>query len=179
ARVFLDAADSTDLGILAAGRLWRSSDAGSNWAVLNEMPGAPSATLYDVAVDAGARGALYVGTGAGVYRLQGRPPTTWVAQVVLPVRPRQAHLAPPYPNPFNGSTVIRYSLCEPARVEVAVYDLLGQRVATLVERAQAAGHHSVTWDGRDDQGRPLASGVHVCRLVAGRECAARRMVLSR
>ena len=69
-----------------------------------------------------------------------------------------------YPNPFNSDTVIRFALPESADVELAVYNLAGQRVATLVRGGREAGMYIVRWDGRDDGGRALASGVYLYRL---------------
>ena len=72
-----------------------------------------------------------------------------------------------YPNPFNPTTTIRYALPGSVPVELTVYNLLGQKVRTLVHRRQPAGRYQVQWDGRDDQGKPVASGVYLYRLRAG------------
>ena len=77
-------------------------------------------------------------------------------------------LHPNYPNPFNSRTVLSYSLPEDQpHVELAVYDLLGQKLAVLVSGPRDSGLHSLEWDGRDDAGRPLASGSYLYRLRAG------------
>jgi hypothetical protein len=83
------------------------------------------------------------------------------------------------PNPFNPRTEIVYRLAAPARVELAVYDLLGHRLREFEAVAQAAGEHRAVWDGRDDRGRDLPSGVYVARIMAGGEAAATKMVLAR
>jgi flagellar hook assembly protein FlgD len=70
-----------------------------------------------------------------------------------------------YPNPFNPSTNIRYTLTEPAVVTMRVYSVLGQEVATLVDGAQGAGIHTVVWDGRNSNGKPMGSGVYICRMM--------------
>lgn len=77
-------------------------------------------------------------------------------------KPLKASLEQNYPNPFNPATTIRYSLSKPAHVRLTVYNILGQRVAALVDRKEAAGHYQVTFDA----GR-LASGVYIYRLQAG------------
>ncbi|MEW6755540.1 MAG: FlgD immunoglobulin-like domain containing protein [Candidatus Latescibacterota bacterium] len=64
-------------------------------------------------------------------------------------------------------------------MELAVYDLAGQRVATLVSDERPAGAHAVAWDGRDDEGRQVASGAYVCRLRAGSAGEARPLALVR
>ncbi|MER3522656.1 MAG: hypothetical protein C4326_00960 [Ignavibacteria bacterium] len=70
------------------------------------------------------------------------------------------------PNPFNPSTTIRYALTTPARVHLAIYNVLGQRVAELVNDVQAAGVHSLVWDGRNSAGVSVASGVYFYRIEA-------------
>ncbi|MBD3220124.1 hypothetical protein GF314_02690, partial [bacterium] len=84
------------------------------------------------------------------------------------------------PNPFNPATTIEYSLATPGPVELAIYDLGGRRVCTLVsEERQASGIHRVTWRGRDQRDRAVASGTYVCLLRAGDLVESRRMVLLR
>jgi hypothetical protein len=95
------------------------------------------------------------------------PPITAVLEEQTAVLPQTFSLAQNYPNPFNSATVIGFSLPEATDVELAVYNLAGQRVATLAQGNRAAGSYQLTWDGRDDAGRALASGVYVYRLCAG------------
>lgn len=84
-----------------------------------------------------------------------------------------------YPNPFNPSTTIKYQLPEAGNVQLAVYDLLGRKVRTLVNGNIEAGLHSVIWDGRNDQGSLAASGVYVYQLIAGGYTQFHKMVLLR
>jgi hypothetical protein len=86
-------------------------------------------------------------------------------------------LYPNYPNPFNPATTIRFDLYEAGNVRLAVYNVRGQLVRTLVSGAQPAGHNDVTWDGLDDRGRTVASGVYVYRLETGDYVSSRKMVL--
>ena len=81
------------------------------------------------------------------------------------------------PNPFNSDTVIRYELPRAAVVDLSVYNLVGQQVAQLVRRSREAGSHAVRWDGRDDQGQPLAGGVYLYRLRAGGQMQVRKLLL--
>ena len=83
-----------------------------------------------------------------------------------------------YPNPFNPGTKIAFELPEPARVNLRVYSAAGRLVRSLLEGvAMGAGPHAQPWDGRDDGGRNLASGVYFCRLEADSEALSGRMVL--
>jgi hypothetical protein len=69
-----------------------------------------------------------------------------------------------YPNPFNGETTILYHLWEPTRVELKIVDLWGCPKRLIVQSPQSPGDHASKWDGRDDQGNPLPSGIYFCRL---------------
>ncbi len=71
-----------------------------------------------------------------------------------------------YPNPFNPQTMISYDAAQRSEIIIEIFNLMGQRVRLLVEENQDAGSKSITWDGRDDLGRPLGAGVYICRLTA-------------
>ena len=86
-------------------------------------------------------------------------------------------LWPNYPNPFNNGTVIRFELPAARPAELAIYNLLGQRVATLVNDTRAAGQHEARWDGRDDRDRELAAGVYISLLQAGGQMTANKLLL--
>ena len=93
--------------------------------------------------------------------------------------PKASILLRNYPNAFNLETAITYYVAEAGSVRLSIYALTGQLVRTLVHGDHPAGSYSVTWDGRDDAGRAVASGVYVCRMDAGDYCAARKLVLVR
>ena len=82
-----------------------------------------------------------------------------------------------WPNPFNPTTTISYALPQASRVELAVFNVLGQRVKTLVQAHQNAGRYRVQWDGTNEQNQPVASGIYIYRLVAGDRIAIRKMIL--
>jgi choice-of-anchor B domain-containing protein len=82
-----------------------------------------------------------------------------------------------FPNPFNPATRIPFELKRAGSVSLAVFDVAGRRVRGLVERGLPAGWHQAEWDGRDDAGRPVASGVYFYRMSAGDQTRTRRMVL--
>jgi hypothetical protein len=83
------------------------------------------------------------------------------------------------PNPFNPTTTIRFSLEKSGLANVAVYNVAGQLVRTLVNKSMDAGVHELVWDGMDNTGRPAASGVYVYRLTSGQRQLMKRMVLVR
>ena len=76
-----------------------------------------------------------------------------------------SRLRPCVPNPFNPSTVVAFDLAQPGTVSLVVYGLDGRRVRVLAEGAFAAGRHERLWDGRDQGGRRLGSGVYFVRLL--------------
>ena len=71
-----------------------------------------------------------------------------------------------YPNPFNPETTIRYRLDKNSHVEVTIFTVSGQHVKTLIRKLQSPGIYSVNWDGRDERGKPVSSGIYVYRLTA-------------
>lgn len=88
-------------------------------------------------------------------------------------------LEPNYPNPFNPSTMIRFSLAESGPVTLRIYDVSGRLVRTLVENTIPQGIHEVRWDGTNLRGDAAASGVYFCRLVTAGFTNSRRIVLLR
>ena len=96
------------------------------------------------------------------------------------VEPQSFALSQNYPNPFNSGTVIPFDLETAGEVELAVYNLAGQKVATLVEGYRNAGKYRVAWDGRDGDGEELATGLYLYRLrTAGQAVQTRKLLLLR
>ena len=83
-----------------------------------------------------------------------------------PPLPEVTKLLSNYPNPFNPSTNILFWLKQDARVRLEIFNSRGQRVRTLVNTSMPAGRHTVPWDGLDESGKRLASGVYLYRLEA-------------
>jgi hypothetical protein len=92
---------------------------------------------------------------------------TAVGEATPPSRPRDSVLLPAYPNPFNAGTVIPFRLRRPGLTRLVLLDILGQRVRSLVNADLPAGDHSIAWDGRDDSGSALGTGVYLARLTVG------------
>lgn len=81
-----------------------------------------------------------------------------------------------FPNPFNPTTLIRWQLAKASEVQLKIFNLLGQEVRTLVNEKQEGGSHSVIWDGRDDAGNLVASGIYVYRFQAGDFIKAKKLL---
>jgi hypothetical protein len=82
-----------------------------------------------------------------------------------------------YPNPFNPSTTIGYTVASDSPVQITIFNVKGQRVATLVDALKTPGNYNATWDGRNDQGRLVATGVYFYRLRVGSYSSVKKMVL--
>ncbi len=108
-----------------------------------------------------------LGTGQGIELIQLIPGTAVEAERPAAAGARAFALLPSYPNPFNGSTSIRYHLTTPAFVELRVYTSQGRKIRTLVHEERSAGTYAVTWDGTDETGMPMASGLYLVRLETG------------
>ncbi len=91
--------------------------------------------------------------------------------------PREFALSQNYPNPFNPTTRIQVALPQTARLEISVYNILGQKVATLVDGVRDAGYLTVEWNGTNDRGLNVGSGVYFLRMNADKFTATRKMML--
>jgi hypothetical protein len=96
-----------------------------------------------------------------------------------PKAPEAFYLSQNYPNPFNPTTRITFGLKEPAAVSLRIYDAAGRLVRVLVAGNRPAGNYSELWDGRDNGGRAVASGIYFYRLDAGSFSQTRKMALLR
>ncbi len=94
----------------------------------------------------------------------------------IPLVPVEFELSQNFPNPFNNNTLIEYGLPENGKVEIVIFNSLGQKVRELVNKEQKSGFHVVEWDGRDASGLYVASGVYICRLKAHKNIKVRKMV---
>jgi len=109
----------------------------------------------------------------------------WLQAVAVPftgleksdLLPQEYSLSQNYPNPFNPVTVIHFELPRASEIQLEIFNLLGQRIHTLVEGKKSAGRYDVTWDGKNEQGIPLSSGIYIYRLTAGEYQRTMKMVL--
>jgi hypothetical protein len=107
--------------------------------------------------------------GLGVYSLRYNSEHT--------ILPSTTELYQNYPNPFNPTTTIRFGLADDGPVRLTIYNVQGQRVRTLVDEVKPAGYHTYTWNGRNDNGGQVATGVYLCRFEAGENAFTKKMVL--
>ena len=84
-----------------------------------------------------------------------------------------------HPNPFNPRTTITFAVDHPQNVEISIFDMTGKRIAVLTNRLFQAGTHSVDWQGRDQQGRGVASGTYLVRMITDEAEASEKMMLIR
>ncbi|MCA9734497.1 MAG: choice-of-anchor D domain-containing protein [Deferribacteres bacterium] len=91
--------------------------------------------------------------------------------------PNEFHLAQNYPNPFNPETHIRFSMPQNEHVHIVVFDQLGRLVRTLVQGEMAAGYHDLTWDGMNEAGQRMASGLYFLQMRSGSFLQTRKMVI--
>jgi flagellar hook assembly protein FlgD len=84
-----------------------------------------------------------------------------------------------YPNPFDVETVIPFTLGEKTDIDLAIYNLLGQRINTLVQAALEQGSYTATWNGEDQYGDKVLPGIYLYKLVAGNQVFVKRIELSK
>ena len=151
-------------------------------------PDGPGTMAAFTGVSATGNWSLFVSDNAGIdvgtlnswtMLFQAPEPCNPVVAVTPTPPAARFQLSAPQPNPFVSSTSIAFSLPSDAPVSLAVYNLLGQRVAQLIDGPRPAGAHRVTWSGRDDSGKPVTSGIYFVRLVAPGHRATQRMSLVR
>ncbi|MFQ5708979.1 MAG: FlgD immunoglobulin-like domain containing protein [bacterium] len=91
--------------------------------------------------------------------------------------PERFELAQNFPNPFNPSTTIEYKVAKATNLTLDIYNLLGQKIRSLIDQPQAPGTYRVQWNGRDDQGRQVSSGIYIYRFQAGNRVFFNKMTL--
>ena len=158
----------TDQGV------YRSMDGGTGWTAINTK--LTNTFVTTLSLDPLDPRTLYAGTqGSSVFRISLSDDTAILVDEVANL-PDFFKLHQNFPNPFNTSTVIRIAIPERQVVDLSIYNLAGQKVATLLSE-QAAGTYSLHWNGQDDDGTELASGVYVYRLQTGERVKSRRLLL--
>lgn len=134
----------------------------------------------------GSDGTLYVGSWDHyVYALEASPKASSLSSGGEKDAEFDEHgaqvfgLSSNFPNPFNPETVIQYQLPRPGQVRLEVYNLLGQKIRTLVDEVQPVGFYQAIWDGKDAGGEKVSSGIYFYRLSGEQGQLTRRMLLLR
>ena len=91
------------------------------------------------------------------------------------ITPSEFALSQNYPNPFNPSTEISFSIDQALDINLSIYNMLGQKVRTIAEGAKNAGTHIVQWNGIDDLGKSVSTGIYLYRLTSGSNSITKKM----
>ena len=159
------------------GSLWIGTDAGlsrfdgKTWT--SYTPESGLASGYVSAIVPAPGGEIWIGTGDGVSRLVPDNP----AGITEIPKNRKISILCNNPNPFNASTLIEFELPLPGIVELVIYDITGRTVRDLSPGRLPAGRNAVWWDGRDNSGAPVASGIYISGLRCGKLAVSGRMTL--
>ena len=155
------------------GGVYRSTDGGESWTQINA--GLTSLNILSLAVN--SQDQIFAGTlERGVFRLLEIATSVEDLTGAIPI---SFVLEQNYPNPFNPTTIIRYQLSEFTHVELTIYNQLGQRIKTLVNERQLAGDYQSEWNGRNEMGQQVSSGVYFYRLRAESFSETQKMILMR
>lgn len=145
---------------------------GYSWKYYGSSDGLIGDKINSIAVD--DNNIKWIGTNNSVVSLDDSSiPVT----IISTPRPLRFTLDTPYPNPFNLSVTIPFSLPEAALVEVSIYSITGQRVRSLTADRMPAGTHTLQWDGRDENGGEVSSGLYFVRFAGGGQVATRKLIL--
>lgn len=156
--------------------IYTSTDGGQTWSPMND--GLTTLEIECLALDP-INKILYAGTsGGGLFSYD---ISTGVTPDPEPKLPAQFALQPNFPNPFNAETTIRYDvpMKNTGHISLTIYNISGQMVKMLVNEYQAPGQYILNWDGSDEAGRPVSSGIYLCKLQASNFQDVRKMMLIR
>jgi hypothetical protein len=159
--------DHSELNGIAEGDLahYASYDGGTNWVCYAGVVDEVGNTETSTGIDSLAVLTLGEDTAGVEDDVAGKPVLT--------------RLVSTYPNPFNQATRVVFEVAERARVNIGVYDIMGRKVRTLHDGVVPASRHDVTWQGIDDAGSPVATGIYFCRMTAGGVTQTQKMVFQR
>jgi flagellar hook assembly protein FlgD len=107
------------------------------------------------------------------------PPSNGTSNVAENQLPQEFKLDQNYPNPLNPTTVIEYHVPEAVHVQLEIYNILGKRIAILVNGQQETGSYTVTWNGKNEFDETVSSGIYIYRLTAGQFTSLKTMLLLR
>jgi photosystem II stability/assembly factor-like uncharacterized protein len=177
---------SDNLGVTKIVSLYYSTDGGSSWMPIDEnefndglyswtIPDTPSAQCRVKVKAYDEAGNIGEDISNGDFTIcQANDVDDWIDN---PNAPPYFALSQNHPNPFNPACKIAYALASGCLVKLEIYNMRGQRVRILVDQYQTAGRKIIGWDGRDDQGKDVPTGLYLYRLRAGEFVDSKKMVL--
>ena len=175
--LYIDCSDVNDVGLSGTGL----------FDINNVTNGTPDFCLPPACLAGGTTGGdfdLYTSSAAAPENnscnmLIGANPVVCVAVGIgdVPDAPEEDVLWPPSPNPFNPSTTIRFDVAKAGHVTLAIYDVRGRRVRSLIDANVPPSRHELRWDGTDDGGRPVASGIYFLRIDLPESSQTQKLVL--
>jgi len=155
------------------GIIFETTDAGANWAQIE--PGLTEKDLKSMVVTEDDK-VFICGYNGTIVRYGPKIPSA--IETTIPISHiENFELMQNYPNPFNPTTEIRYSLSEPCNAEITIFNMLGEKVITLVSGFQQPGKYAITWDGRNASNEKVTSGVYLFALKAGNHIEMKKMLL--
>ena len=157
-----------------AGYVWDTDDQGEKTSVLYYGPALTPGTKYYYLIDTGDE----YGNSSHVKESFVYQEDVGVAEDMNTERPSVFYLSQNYPNPFNPTTTISYSIPQTDFVQLKVYNVVGEFVRTLVREEKSQGNYTAIWDGRNDKGQLVSSGVYFYTLITGgNNVISKRMLL--
>ena len=166
--------ENTAIAVGNAGTVIKTTDSGTSWNI-QHYAGGTTSNLFSVHFTDNDTGWV-----VGYYGNILKTITGGVVSVELTTAaPADFVLQQNYPNPFNPTTTISFSLTakDAKNAKIEIYNLKGQKVKTLISDQLPAGEHSVVWDGKDENNKPLSSGIYFYKLKAGNQEETRKMIL--
>lgn len=167
--ILIDADDN--IYVATTQGVYFSDDNGNSWS--DRSSGLPVAAVSQLAMD--ADGDVYAGTAGG--GLARERTSTGLTENTQNTIPSTIKLYPNYPNPFNPTTRISYSLPEETVVHLNIFNTLGQHIKTLVSSPQDAGFHQILWDGTNGSGKQVSGGVYLYQLNVNSKIRTGKMIL--
>ncbi len=144
---------------------------GEIWKTFTTDDGLASNDVYSIEI--GPDGIVWFGTREGLSRYEPLPTLVETPDSL----PSEIIVHGNYPNPFNLETSIRFMLPRDGNVQLIIYNITGQKIRSLISDRMTAGIHSVRWDGRDEVGKPVSSGMYIALLKMGSQITTHHMLL--
>ncbi|MGC9364086.1 MAG: FlgD immunoglobulin-like domain containing protein [Fidelibacterota bacterium] len=162
--------------LASGGRILKTCDGGENWELQSENLDFSRGKIIILKKDKVA----YIFGGVDNYTLRlYRADLSGLTEINEDVSslPQGYALHQNYPNPFNSQTTIKYIIYQNTQVELKIFNILGEEVRTLVNKNQNPGNYQIYWDGKNNSGKPLESGIYICQLIMNDKMERRKLIL--